>query len=194
MKMKQFRHLYFPADLQTRDQTESEDPIIEGYFAVTETETELWEGVFEEIATGAFDNSLKNNDIRCLFNHQTDVVLGRMSAGTLELRIDEKGLYGKTTINPNDSEAMNVYQRVKRGDISNCSFGFYPKDEQIVNRDDGTVKFIVKEADTMEVSVVTFPAYPQTEVEARQKEMELSQKRAAEVWKSKMKGRMKKWH
>lgn len=192
--MNKVRHAYFPAKLQTRDQTDASEPIIEGYFAVIDAETELWDGVFEEIAPGAFDKSLKDNDIRCLFNHRTDMVLGRSSAGTLDLRVDDKGLYGTVTINPNDSEAMNVYQRVKRGDISNCSFGFNPRDEEVINRDDGTVKFIVKEADTLEVSVVTFPAYPQTEVEARKKDIEASRKRASEAWKAKMKGRIQKWH
>ena len=55
--------------------------IIEGYFAMYNTETELWPGAFEEIAPGAFDNTL-SNDIRALINHDTSLVLGRTKAGT----------------------------------------------------------------------------------------------------------------
>lgn len=191
------RHMYFPSELKVRSQTEdnqTQAPIIEGYFAVFNQETELWPGTFEEIAQGAFDNSLEDNDIRCLFDHDSAMVLGRSVAGTLELTIDERGLYGKVMINQEDTEAMNIYQRVKRGDISGCSFGFNPKDEELINRDDGTVKFVVKEADTLEVSIVTFPAYPQTEIEARKADVSKISKRRLEAKKNNLKERMKKWH
>lgn len=187
------RHMYFSSRLETREESE-QGPIIEGYFAVFNQETELWPGCFEMIATGAFDKSLKENDIRCLFNHRTDLVLGRLGANTLVLRVDEKGLYGSVRINQEDDEAMNVYQRVKRGDISGCSFGFNPIEEEILNRDDGAVEFIVKEADVLEVSIVTFPAYPQTEIEARQSSYKTNQKRQLATKKSSLKERMKKWH
>lgn len=62
--------------------------------------------------------------------------------------------------------AMDVYARVKRGDITGCSFGFYPISERWEDRDDGT-HYVVEEADTIEVSICTFPAYPQTEIDAR---------------------------
>lgn len=185
--------MYFNSQLQTREESE-QAPIIEGYFAVFNQETELWPGCFEMIAPGAFDNSLKENDIRCLFNHRTDLVLGRLNAKTLSLKVDEKGLYGSVQINTQDDEAMNVYQRVKRGDISGCSFGFNPIQEETINQDDGTVKFVVKEADTLEVSIVTFPAYPQTEIEARQSSIDSMQKRQLAMKKTSLKERMKKWH
>lgn len=191
------RHMYFPSELKVRSQTEEDQtqaPMIEGYFAVFNQETELWQGMFEEIAPGAFDNSLADNDIRCLFDHDSAIVLGRSAAGTLALTVDERGLYGKVMINQDDTEAMNIYQRVKRGDISGCSFGFDPIDEELINRDDGTVKFIVKEADTLEVSIVTFPAYPQTEIEARKADVNKMTKRRLQAKKNNLKERMKKWH
>lgn len=191
------RHMYFPSELKVRSQTEEDQtqaPMIEGYFAVFNQETELWQGMFEEIAPGAFDNSLADNDIRCLFDHDSAIVLGRSAAGTLALTVDERGLYGKVMINQDDTEAMNIYQRVKRGDISGCSFGFDPIDEELINRDDGTVKFIVKEADTLEVSIVTFPAYPQTEIEARKADVTKMTKRRLQAKKNNLKERMKKWH
>lgn len=164
------RHAYFKSQFSTRAEAGGK-LYIEGYFAVFGQETELWNGWFEKIAPGAFDNSLRSNDIRCLFNHQTGFVLGRMAAGTLTLRTDAHGLWGSVEINQGDRQAMDVYARVQRGDISGCSFGFDPLCEVSEQKDDG-YHATVTEADTIEVSICTFPAYPQTEVQARQKDCE----------------------
>ena len=85
------------AELKTRAD-EGQDMTIEGYFAVFGRETELWPGAFEEIAAGAFDETL-GNDIRALINHDTTLVLGRNKAGTLELKTDSYGLWGRVKIN-----------------------------------------------------------------------------------------------
>jgi len=153
--------------------------VIEGYFAVFNSETELWPGAYEEIAPRAFDNTL-NNDIRALINHDTGLVLGRNKAGTLELKVDGRGLWGSIRINPNDSDAVNLYERVKRGDVDQCSFGFNILDEEVDFRDDGTVKWTIKEVDLHEVSVVTFPAYTETGVQARKAEVEQHRQRQLE--------------
>ena len=73
----------------------------------------------------------------------------------------------RVQVNPNDKEANDIYARVQRGDISGCSFGFNPINEEAEFRDDGAIKWRVLEADTLEVSIVTFPAYPQTSIQAR---------------------------
>lgn len=182
------RYAYFTSKLQTRAEA-GEDRFIEGYFAVFNQETELWQGCFERIAPGAFDNSLKDNDIRCLFNHDTGFVLGRTASKTLELRTDAHGLWGRVKVNPNDTQAMDIYARVERGDISGCSFGFYPKGEQYEDREDSTL-WTVTEADTFEVSVCTFPAYPQTEIQARQKDIELSKERTIKQRKADIKKKL----
>jgi len=140
--------------LQTRDEPEM---VIEGYFIVFGQETELWPGAFEEIAPGAVGESL-SNDIRALINHDTTLVLGRNKAGTLELREDSYGLWGRIKINPRDSDAVNLYERVKRGDVNQCSFGFNILEEITDWRDDGTVKWTITKLDLHEVSVCTFPA------------------------------------
>lgn len=160
---------YFKTQLETRNESDN-DFYIEGYFAVFEQETELWDRWFEKISRNAFENSLRNNDIRCLFNHNPDIVLGRIANKTLELRTDTYGLWGRVKINPDDKEAIDIYQRVKRGDINGCSFGFNPLNEEYEERNDGC-HWTVLEADTAEVSICTFPAYPQTEIQARQKNM-----------------------
>lgn len=144
---------------------------IEGYFAVFNRQTELWPGAFEEIASEAFDRTL-GNDIRALIDHETRLVLGRNKAGTLELKTDSHGLWGRIKVNPNDSDAMNLYERVKRGDVDQCSFGFNIVREETDWREDGTVKWTIREIDLHEVSVVTFPAYEDTGVAARQKQVE----------------------
>ncbi len=190
--MQNKRHSYFKSELKTRAQGDN-DRYIEGYFAVFDQYTELWPRCFEKIARGAFDNSIKNNDIRCLFNHDSGFVLGRFIPGmgphTLELRVDDYGLFGRVKINPNDSQAMDVYARVERGDISGCSFGFDPANEEYEERETG-LYWTVNEADTHEVSICTFPAYPQTEIQARQKDFEQSKKRSLELRKVELKNKL----
>ncbi|MBB6451991.1 hypothetical protein HNQ94_000412 [Salirhabdus euzebyi] len=176
-------------DLKTRSEEDGEK-VIEGYFAVFNSETELWRGAFEEIAPGAFDNTM-SNDIRALINHDTGLVLGRNKSGTLDLKIDSRGLWGSIKINENDTDAMNLYERVKRGDVDQCSFGFNIEKEETDWRDDGTVKWILKEIDLHEVSVVTFPAYESTGVQARKKEVEQHEKRMMEQRKNQLKERLK---
>jgi len=164
---------------------------IEGYFSVFNSNYEMGCGMSESIAPGAFRNTL-GNDIRALANHDTRIVLGRNKAGTLELKEDSRGLWGKISINPNDSDAMNLYERVKRGDISQCSFGFYPVEEETDFREDGTVHWTVKEVDLQEVSVVTFPAYHDTGISARHEQLEEIRKRESEKWKAEMFNKLRK--
>src|SRR5690606_11928438 len=118
----QTREVYFKTDFKVRQ--EEQNRYIEGYFIRFNEETELWPGAFEEVSPEAVVNSLKNNDIRCLFNHDTSIVLGRTGNGTLELKADEKGVYGRVKINQNDKQAMDILARIERGDINACSFGF----------------------------------------------------------------------
>lgn len=182
-------------DLKTRDDSENEEPIIEGYFAVFNSETELWRGAYEVIAPGAFDETL-SNDIRALINHDTSSVLGRNKAGTLALRTDSRGLWGTVKINPEDPEAMALYARVKRGDVDQCSFGFNVVEEETEWREDDSVKWTITKADLHEVSVVTFPAYGDTSIQARHAEFdemkERKQLQELQQRKSKLKERLKK--
>lgn len=183
------RHAYFHSEFKTRE--EGENKYISGYFAVFNQETELWDGAFEKIASGAFDNSLKNDDIRCLFNHNHDIVLGRTANKTLTLRVDAHGLWGEVLINNADSEAVNAYERIKRGDITGCSFGFETISEEFTDRGNN-VLFTETEVKLYEVSPCTFPAYPQTEIQARKADAEQSKtklfaQRKAEI-KNKLEG------
>jgi uncharacterized protein len=177
-------------ELKTRAETDSQDMFIEGYFAVFNGVTELWPGAFEELAPGAFDETL-GNDIRALINHDTTLVLGRNKSGTLELKADSHGLWGRVKINPSDSDAVNLYERVKRGDVDQCSFGFNIGAEETEWGDDGTVKWTITKVDLHEVSVVTFPAYEETGVQARKAEVEQHQQRQLTQRKHNLKARLK---
>ena len=83
---------------------------IEGYFATFTGEYRMWDKAIERIDRGAFDGTL-GDDIRALVNHDTTIVLGRTTAGTLTLRVDDLGLWGSILINQADQDAMNAYER-----------------------------------------------------------------------------------
>ena len=180
--------------LNTRaDNNETDEMKIEGYFVVFNTETEIWDGLFEEISDKAFEN-IDLSDIRALADHDTAKVLGRTKSQTLKLSVDEKGLFGEITINKNDTEAVNLYERVKRGDIDQCSFGFSILNETMEQRADGTTKWTITEIELFEVSVVTFPAYADTSVEARSAQIEQMKQRNLQTRKQQLKERITKWH
>ena len=177
-----------PSRFQTRD--EGEDLFIEGYFSVFGGVYELWDGATETIAPGAFSDTL-GGDIRALIDHESRLVLGRTTAGTLELREDEVGLWGRVKSNTSDQDAMNLYERVKRGDVDQCSFGFDILDEETETRENGGVTWTIKKVKLYEVSVVTFPAYEDTSVTARKRDYEEIQKRKSEAWREAMRKKLK---
>lgn len=177
-----------------RFETRSEDGelYIEGYFAVYNSEYELWPGASEVIKPGAFAESI-HQDVRALINHDTSLVLGRTTAGTLTLRDDpERGLWGSIKINRDDSDAMNLYSRVQRGDVDQCSFGFEIGRETFVDLGGGACRWEIEQVDPLyEVSVCTFPAYKETSVQARRADLDDIQRRRAEAWRNKMKAKLK---
>lgn len=162
---------------------------LEGYFAVFGQSYELWPGATESVDPHAFDDCLED-DVRCLVNHDTRLVLGRTKAGTLTLRVDDHGLFGSVAINKDDSDAMNLYSRVQRKDVDQCSFGFDILDEETEHRQDGSVHWTIKKVKLYEVSCVTFPAYTDTSVEARQRDFDQIKKRELDAWKARQKGRL----
>lgn len=149
---------------------------ISGYFAVFGSEYEIFQGASERVDPGAFEETL-SGDIRCLIDHETRLVLGRTKSGTLTLKVDSRGLWGEVEINPNDQDAMNLYERVKRGDVDQCSFGFEILDEEFEDLGD-RVRWTIKKVKLYEVSVVTFPAYEETGVTARKKQLTEMRKKA----------------
>ena len=174
-------------EFQTRE--DGENLVIEGYFAVFNSNYDLGMGMSESIAPGAFTDTLAD-DVKALVNHDTTLVLGRTSAHTLEIRQDERGLWGKVLINPNDQDAMNLYSRVQRGDVNQCSIGFDILDEEIEYHGED-VHWTIKAVKLYEVSACTFPAYTETAISARAKDKEELQKRSMDAWREKTKKRLK---
>ena len=173
-----------------RTRAEDGNLYVEGYFAVFGSEYRMWDRGVETIDPGAFEGALEE-DIRALVNHDTALVLGRTTAGTLTLRADAIGLWGSILINQADQDAMNLYERVKRGDVSQCSFGFDILDQRMEEREDGTTVWTILRVKLYEVSVVTFPAYEDTAVAARKKDWNDIQARKREQWRAGMLARLK---
>ena len=169
------------ADFETREA--DSEKLIEGYFAVFNSPYWLWETAYETIDPGAFDLQ-RDQDIRALTNHDTTLVLGRTTAGTLSLQIDDRGLRGTVRINPADQDAMNLYERVKRGDVSQCSFGFDILDDEPELRDDGVTVWHLRSVRLHEVSICSFPAYQETAVEARSADLDHIRSRKLEEWRA----------
>lgn len=178
-----------PAELETRS-AEDQKLFIEGYFAVYDSVYQMASDMSESIAQGAFTNSI-GGDIRALINHDTTLVMGRTAAHTLELREDAHGVWGRIEVNPKDTDAMNAYARVERGDVSQCSIGFNIITEETDFRDDGSVHWTIREADLAEVSICTFPAYEETNVSARAKERDEIIRKKNEAWRTLMQKKLK---
>lgn len=188
-KGKQYR--YTPFEDRSDD---NGVPMIAGYFAVFDELYEIAPGVFECFDPHAFDKSLQEDtgDIRCLWNHDTSMVLGRTGNETLAFNPDNHGLYARALINMKDSDAVNARERVKRGDVTQCSIGFQPTKEEIVQDGDRTI-VVVREARLLEVSPVTFPAYKTTYIEARAREVQDIRRQQFRKWRAEQLRRLKQW-
>lgn len=143
-------------------------PIIEGHAAVFNQWSEELGGMFsfkEKVLPGAFSETIQTDDIRALFNHDPNYVLGRNKAGTLELKETQKGLLVRIT--PPDTQwARDLTVSIDRGDISQMSFGFLVIEDRWGHEDGMDVRELQK-VKLFDVSPVTFPAYPQTSVGVR---------------------------
>ena len=138
-----------------------------GYAAVFGEEAELWGGMFETIAPGAFTDAIKDDDVRALFNHNPSLILGRTKAGTLTLAEDEKGLT-YSIIPPNTTVANDLLVSIKRKDVSQSSFGFEILKRTVeIDEEKDEMHRTIEKVKLYDVSPVTYPAYPQTEVNVR---------------------------
>ena len=186
-------------DVKTRE--EGDKRYLEGYFAVFGETYQVFDGWTETIERGAFARYLASGkDVKVLWNHDTNIVLGSTGNGTASLREDEKGLYGSVEINENDQDAVNAYARIARGDVNGCSFGFDIARQEEWWDDDGVYHTKLTEIDPLyEVSACTFPAYKATSISARNKNsLDEAKKRYVEAqeqkreeWRVSMKARLK---
>lgn len=151
------------SDIEVR-QADNE-PVLVGYAVKWDSPTTIG-GQFQEAFTrGAFSKSLVDGDVRALIDHNTSQVLGRTKSGTLKLEEDDVGL--RVTISPPDTTtAQDLMKLIKRGDVSGMSFGFKATKQEWDHRSNPSIR-TVTEAQLFETSVVTFPAYPDTEIGLR---------------------------
>lgn len=176
------------AEFQTRE--DGGEKYIEGYFATFEGAYEMGDWGVERVDRKAFEQTL-GDDVRALVNHDTTLVLGRTTTGTLQLMTDERGLWGRIRVNPNDQDAVNCYERVKRGDVSQCSFGFEILEQNEERLPDGRMQWTLLRVKLYEVSVCTFPAYEDTEVSARARDRDAIRARELENWRAEMKQKIR---
>jgi HK97 family phage prohead protease len=155
-----------PTKFEIRSGESEEIRQITGYGAVYNDLSEDLGGFREKIEPGAFDGVV-SDDVRALVNHDSNLILGRTGAGTLRLSVDDVGLRYEVDL-PDTSYARDLAVSMQRGDITQSSFGFYIEDDDWAKRDDGTiVRTIKKVRQLLDVSPVTYPAYPTTSSEAR---------------------------
>lgn len=135
---------------------------VEGYAAVFERRSGNLGGFVEVVKPTAFNKTMREADVRALWNHDPSLVLGRNKAGTLDLSRDDKGLYYRALM-PDTTYARNLFELLERGDITQSSFTFFKvqDDWELVNLDGETEypQRSLVEVGLVDVSPVTFPAY-----------------------------------
>ena len=131
---------------------------IRGYAAVYNSDSEWMGGFYEQIETGAFDDVLEN-DVRAYFNHDENLLLGRVSSGTLRISTDKRGLFYEVDL-PNTTYANDLVELMKRGDVNQSSFAFLIEKDRWEQRGGTTYRIIEKVSRLLDVSPVSQPAYP----------------------------------
>ena len=162
-----------PIQTEWRVMRDDGQPIkIAGHAAIFDQLSDPIMGFREKIAPGAFKKSIRRkDDVRALWNHDPNYVLGRTKSGTLKLKEDDIGL--AIEIEPPDTQwANDLITTIERGDVDQMSFGFVViKEEWNEDHKKGETTRTLEEVDLYDVSPVTFPAYPQTDVAVRAKEI-----------------------
>ncbi len=146
---------------------EGEPRTLAGYAALYNSETRIGSFFREVIEPGAFRAALaRQDDVRALFNHDANYVLGRTAAGTLRLEEDERGLRYTVTL-PDTQAGRDLWTSVQRGDVSQSSFAFSVDAEEWRELKADLPLRVVKDVTLFDVSPVTYPAYTETSVSAR---------------------------
>lgn len=173
---------YFKIDTcEVREKTDAKAETVNfgGRAILYDHETELWDGFYEKINTDAFKDAVETDDVRCLFNHDPNIVLGRNKSGTLLLVNSDSGV-DFTVEAPASDRFKELAESVKRGDINQCSFAFSVESETWSYDDNGDVHRSINLGKLYDVSIVTYPAYEDTEAYCRSKKQELTEKRKKE--------------
>lgn len=153
------------------ENVENNGNVIRGYAAVYDSDSEWMGGFYEQIERGAFDDVL-NDDVRAYFNHDENLLLGRVSSGTLRIGTDARGLYYEVDL-PKTTYANDLVELMKRGDINQSSFAFLIGEDRWEERDGKTYRIIEKVSRLLDVSPVAQPAYPSATSELKQRDLEM---------------------
>ncbi len=168
------RHLTLPVEL--RADKDGKLKLLVGYAAVFNSITDI--GWFrEQVAPGCFTDTIKEDDIRGLFNHDSNMILGRNVAKTCSLTEDSRGLYFEIDV-PDTQAGRDVATSVKRGDVTGCSFSFSTLADEWDYSDEDSPLRTLKKVRLYDVGPVTYPAYTDTSVAARSLEAAKAEKRA----------------
>jgi len=169
---------------ETRIEADKEARTITGYAATFRSFSEDLGGFIEQMDLGCFDGRLQD-DVRVLFNHDNNLVLGRTISGTATLEVDEKGLKYTCQL-PDTSYARDLIELMERGDVTQSSFAFTIEDESWEERADGMlIRTVKKVGQLYDVSPVTYPAYKDSTsglrtsapVEVEQREVEVEEQK-----------------
>lgn len=145
---------------------------LRGHAIVFNVKSQDLGGFQEIIAPEAVDRTFREGiDVRALVNHDSANVIGRLSAGTLEMKKDGKGLRVTIEPDPDISYARDIMLAVKRGDVSGMSFAFRTIEDDWNFEDERMAIRTVLDMRVSEVSIVTFPAYTQTDVQVAQRSL-----------------------
>ena len=149
---------------------EGKPPMLEGHAAVFNSLSEDLGGFREQILPGAFAEAIEKDDVRALFNHDSNFVLGRNVSGTLRLAENVRGLAFEIDLPETPTIRDLVAAPIERGDVSQMSFGFSvrPGGQDWAKNDEGQVIRSLKKVRLYDVSPVTFPAYRATDVAVRE--------------------------
>ena len=152
---------------------------IRGYAAVYNSDSEWMGGFYEQIERGAFDDVM-NDDVRAYFNHDENLLLGRVSSGTLRIGTDARGLFYEVDL-PNTTYANDLAELMKRGDVNQSSFAFLIDADRWEQRDGKTYRIIEKVSRLLDVSPVAQPAYPDATSELKKRDLETETKEETET-------------
>jgi HK97 family phage prohead protease len=151
---------------EVRAEKRDNNTVVRGYAAKFDSLSENLGGFREIIAPGAFDAVLKD-DVRALINHDSSLILGRTTAGTLRIGVDDTGLWYEYD-SPDTTYARDLLVSMERGDVDQSSFQFGVEKDEWRDSGEGYLKrTITKVSRLLDVSPVTYPAYKSTTVSKR---------------------------
>lgn len=180
---KEFRSIVSdPVEIREEDDGKIK---VSGYAAVFNSRADIGGMFFEQIQRGAFSDAIGRDDVVFLINHD-GLPMARTRSGTLKLTEDERGLYIESELDSKDPDVARIVPKMKRGDLDKMSFAFIPEVQEWDDSGDIPIRTITR-AGLQDVSIVTFPAYQDTEIGLRSYQAECKKSTVARKARMRMK-------